>query len=190
MVLVAQDTASIFMAEGISVTERSVTDFQDGKKLIGTEGIDKLSDAISGLKINIVPTLGILAGDKDDPGQEDKSVWKAVGISQDSSVKALLTDRVKSTLDYLIPIVTDSARGRFIPLKKVELHGYVDREEGSEQVIVRILTTVNPDMAYRFWKYLGARIQTAISHAPTIIQDIAIERISFEVESIEDVTTV
>jgi hypothetical protein len=100
----------------------------------------------------------------------------------DQSASDLLTDRVSAALDRLVAIAEQTASKRFIPISRIEIRGYVDPEESTEEIVVRIWTKVGLKDAYKFWDYLGIAVEDAIRCFPGGLQRVAVERISFEVE--------
>jgi hypothetical protein len=99
----------------------------------------------------------------------------------DPSARPMLTDRVCMTLDRMIPLLKGEARRSFIPVSKVEVRGFVDPEEDTEEVVVIQWVEVSPQAALAYWDKLGSMIEFWIGFLPDELARIAIERLSFEV---------
>jgi hypothetical protein len=85
------------------------------------------------------------------------------------------------TLDRIIPLLKGEARRSFIPVSKVEVRGFVDPEEDTEEVVVVQWVKVSPQAALAYWDKLGSMIEFWIGFLPDELARIAIERLSFEV---------
>jgi len=108
-------------------------------------------------------------------------------IAVEDSAKPLITDLVSDTLYALLNQAIFAARIRFIPIDHIDLKGYIDRDEDTKLIIANILVNTDNETAFRFWTYLGLFVQDYIdTRLPTKLRDLAVERISFEVEALED----
>jgi len=85
------------------------------------------------------------------------------------------------TLDRMLPLLKGEARRSFIPVSKVEVRGFVDPEEDTEEVVVIQWVEVSPQAALAYWDKLGSMIEFWIGFLPDELARIAIERLSFEV---------
>jgi hypothetical protein len=99
----------------------------------------------------------------------------------DPSARPMLTDRVCMTLDRIIPLLKGEARRSFIPVSKVEVRGFVDPEEDTEEVVVVQWVKVSPQAALAYWDKLGSMIEFWIGFLPDELARIATERLSIEV---------
>ena len=122
--------------------------------------------------------------------------WPYVGVSQaielcvpriepetiiDPSARPMLTDRVCMTLDRMLPLLRGEARRSFIPVSKVEVRGFVDPEEDTEEVVVIQWVKVSPQAALAYWDRLGSMIEFWTDFLPDELARIATERLSIEV---------
>ena len=99
----------------------------------------------------------------------------------DSSARPMLTDRVRMTLDRILPLLKGEARRSFIPVSKVEVSGFVDPEEDAEEVVVTQWVKVSPEAALAYWDKLGSMVEFWIDFLPDELARIATERLSIEV---------
>ena len=122
--------------------------------------------------------------------------WSYVGVSQtvepylsriepkmiiDPSAHSMLTDRVRMTLERMFPLLESEARKSFIPVSKIEVRGFVDPEEDTEEVVVTQWVKVSPQAAMAYWDRLGSMIEFWIDFLPDELVRIATERLSIEV---------
>jgi hypothetical protein len=122
--------------------------------------------------------------------------WLYVGVSQtiepyvpriepetiiDPSAHSMLTDRVRLTLIRMLPLLKSEARKSFIPVSKVEVRGFVDPEEDTEEVVVIQWVKVSPQAALAYWDRLGSMVEFWIDFLPDELARIATERLSIEV---------
>ena len=97
------------------------------------------------------------------------------------SARPMLTDRVRMTLDRMLPLLRGEARRSFIPVSKVEVRGFVDPEEDTEEVVVTQWVKVSSQTALAYWDRLGSMIEFWIDFLPDELARIATERLSIEV---------
>ena len=99
-----------------------------------------------------------------------------------ASVRSMLTDRVKETLGRLLPVMAKAAHRDYIPVERVEVMGFVDPEEDSEEIVVIQLVNTSPEKAMAYCDNLGATIESWTDNLPDRLAEIAQERISIEVQ--------
>jgi len=107
----------------------------------------------------------------------------------DPSASPILTDRVRATIDHLLVLLEREARRSFVPVSKIEVSGFVDPEEDTEEVVVTQWVNVSPQFALDYWDRLGATIEVWIDFLPEELTRVAAERLAIEVRWNVDDTT-
>lgn len=97
------------------------------------------------------------------------------------SARPMLTDRVRATLNRLVVLLERQARQNFIPIDKIEVDGFVDPEEDTEEVVVTQWVRISAEAALDYWDRLGATLEAWIDLLPEELARIAAERIAVEV---------
>ena len=126
----------------------------------------------------------------------DYNPWLYAGVSQvsepyaprfqpetiiDPSVRPMLTDRVRLTLDRILLLLEGEARRSFIPVSKVEVSGFVDPEENTEEIVVTQWVGISAQAALAYWDKLGALVEFWIDFLPGESARIVTERLAIEV---------
>lgn len=106
------------------------------------------------------------------------------------SARPILTDRVQATLDRLLVLLEREAQRSFVPVSKIEVSGFVDPEEDTEEVVVTQWVKVSTQTALEYWDRLGAAVEVWIDFLPERLAEVAVERIAIEVRWDIDDTTV
>lgn len=99
----------------------------------------------------------------------------------DPCARPMLTDRMLQILDRLLVLLKREARRSFIPVSKIEINGFVDPEEDTEEVVVTQWVKVRAEVALDYWDRLGATFEVWIDFLPDILTGIAAERLAIEV---------
>ena len=73
------------------------------------------------------------------------------------------------------------AHRNYMPVSRIEVSGFVDREEGIEEIVVTQLVKVSPRSALDYWDRLSAIVMVWFSSLPDELANIATERFSIEV---------
>lgn len=105
-----------------------------------------------------------------------------VQIVWDPSVRALLTAAVRQTLNALLPHLERLAAEEPSPVTRIEVRGYVDPEEGSKQVVIRVWTDLPAEPALDYWDRLGEAFDTWLGTLPPRLARVAAEQIHLSVE--------
>lgn len=67
-------------------------------------------------------------------------------------------------------------------MKRVEISGYVDPEEGAgDEVVVTQWVDLPPDEALEYWDKLEASVEALIDQLPSELASIAVDRVAIEV---------
>lgn len=98
------------------------------------------------------------------------------------SVENMLTDRVRETLERLYPELELAARRSFIQVSKLEVSGFIDQDDDSEEVVVTQLVNAPAYAALSYWDKLGLILETWIKSLPDELKYIANRRIAIEVQ--------
>ncbi|MFQ5886064.1 MAG: hypothetical protein ACE5II_02390 [Anaerolineae bacterium] len=97
------------------------------------------------------------------------------------SARPMFTDRVRATLNRLVVLLEREARQNFVPVDKIEMDGFVDPEEDTEEVVVTQWVRISAEAALDYWDRLGATLEAWIDLLPEELGRIAAERIAVEV---------
>lgn len=97
------------------------------------------------------------------------------------SAKHLLTDRVRATLRRLFPVIQDLVRRELVPVRKIELFGFRDPEEGWQELVVSLSVKLPEREALLLWDKLGHMIEGQMEFLPGYMVDILYDRICIEV---------
>lgn len=108
-------------------------------------------------------------------------VTKEPDIRYSPSVRTMLTDRVQHTLNFLLPALKKEARRSFIPLTRIEVRGFVDPEEDTQEVVIVQWVNVSPEMALDYWDKLSFTVDAWAKSLPQDLASIIEERIALEV---------
>lgn len=99
----------------------------------------------------------------------------------DPSASPMLTDRMREILSSLLGLLGREARKRFLPVRKIEVRGFVDPEEDEGEIVVTQWVKVPQDTALAYWDRLGAPVEAWISSLPKRVAGIAADRLAIEV---------
>jgi hypothetical protein len=81
------------------------------------------------------------------------------------------------------------ARRSFTPVSKIEVSGFVDPEEDTQEVVATQWVKVPPQAALDYWDKLGAAIEAWIDFLPDELAEVAIEQLAIEIRwDIDDTT--
>lgn len=80
-----------------------------------------------------------------------------LATDMDKSVQLMLSDRVRSSLDLLLPWLSDFLSKHNVKVKSdnIGITGFVDLEEGEEQVVVSLEVMLPDSRVMGFWDFLG-----------------------------------
>lgn len=175
-------SSSTLFQDQVPAIRRSIFDYTDPEISIGLPeqkasfGEDPFGEALSQNATSLTPSK-----------TTNTEFTAPPRIAVEDSAKPLITDLVSDTLYALLNQAIFAARIRFIPIDHIDLKGYIDRDEDTKLIIANILVNTDNETAFRFWTYLGLFVQDYIdTRLPTKLRDLAVERISFEVEALED----
>ena len=82
------------------------------------------------------------------------------------SARSMLTDRMQSTINRLLPALGRVAEKNYISVSKVEISGFVEPEEGDQEVVVTQWVKVSPQVALEYWDKMGAAVEAWIEFLP------------------------
>lgn len=99
----------------------------------------------------------------------------------DVSAKPMLTDKVQEALDWLFGILPQVAEENFVFVTRLEVSGFVDPEEDSQEVVVTEWVKVSHQYALDYWDRLCDSIEMFTKYIPEDLADILNERVSIEV---------
>jgi hypothetical protein len=97
------------------------------------------------------------------------------------SARPMLTDRMHEVLKRLISLLEREARQNFISVDKIEVSGFVDPEESTEEVVLTQWVKISAEAALDYWDKLGATLEAWIDLLPEELARIAAERMAVEV---------
>lgn len=97
------------------------------------------------------------------------------------SARSLLTDRMEAALLRLIPLLESEARRSFVPVTKIEVTGFVDPEEDTDEVVVTVWVKLSPPEALNYWDKLGGSVELWTDYLPADLAEVAEERLAIEV---------
>jgi hypothetical protein len=177
-------SSSTLFQDQVPAIRRSIFDYTDREVTIGLPdqrssfGDDTFVEAVS-------QNTSSLATSND---KTTKTAFTAPPrITVEDSARPFITDLVSDTLYALLNQAIFAARIRFIPIDHIDVKGYIDRDEDTKLIIANILVNTDSETAFKFWTYLGSFVQDYIdTRLPSRLRDLAVERISFEVEALED----
>lgn len=115
---------------------------------------------------------------------------KPQSVIVDRSARPIITDRRQIVLEHLLPLLERTARKSFMPVSKIEVKGFVDPEEDTEEIVVIQWVKVTPDAALNYWEKVGAVIGHWTGYLPEPLRAEAIEHIAFEVRWETDGTAI
>lgn len=106
----------------------------------------------------------------------------------ESSVAQMLTDRVRPVLEQVLHVLRDQAALSSVSVTRVEVEGFSDPEEDSQQVVVAQWVDLPPEQALDYWEQLSARVGLWSQLLPEHLVRIVSERMAIEVwwETAED----
>jgi hypothetical protein len=108
-------------------------------------------------------------------------------LREHPSAKPLITDRVRIALyQYLLPFIDAVAREHFVKVLRLDVFGFTDPEEGSQEIVVIQLVHLHSDHALRYWDQLSWAMGNWILSVPNPFRSIVDDRISVEVRWIDD----
>jgi hypothetical protein len=98
----------------------------------------------------------------------------------DASARPFMTRRIMSVLKRLLPVMNQAAADAAVQVLETEIHGYVDPEDGSRELVITQRVRLGADAAMQYWDRLGAAVQhwassLTDSRAATLVDQIAIE---------------
>ena len=102
-------------------------------------------------------------------------------LRDDASVRHLLTNRVKQSLNWLLDLLRSHAQLSQVSVIKVEVTGLADPEEPFEELIVRQWVDLGGEQALDYWDQLGAAIEAWSRFLPDYLETIVCERIAVQV---------
>ena len=109
--------------------------------------------------------------------------WSAqTKVERHPSALPYVTDRVREVLDAILPLLELEARRNYVPVRKIEIRGYKDPEEGVSEVVVRQWVDLPGKAAMDYWERLGAAIEAWIDTLPPRLKSTALERVRVSVE--------
>ena len=97
------------------------------------------------------------------------------------SARSLLTDRVQTTLNRLLPMMERVIRLERVPVQKLELFGFRDPEEDWQELVVSLSVNLPESQALLLWDKLGHTIEGRMEYLPRYMVNILYDRISIEV---------
>lgn len=97
------------------------------------------------------------------------------------SVDHMLTDRVKEVLDTLLPLLKKQARLNFVAVTRVEVEGFLDPEEQSEEVVITQWVQLPPRQALTYWDRLAIAVQRWIDCLQQQSARVTLQRIAIQV---------
>lgn len=112
---------------------------------------------------------------------EEQRRWPRVHFTCLPSAESLLTDRVQATLVRLFPIMERVIHLERVPVQKLELFGFRDPEEGSQELVVSLSVNLPEPEALLLWDKLGHAIKGMMEYLPSYMVNILYDRISIEV---------
>ncbi|MDO8673785.1 MAG: hypothetical protein Q7O66_20435 [Dehalococcoidia bacterium] len=68
-----------------------------------------------------------------------------------------------------------------MPVSKIEVSGFVDPEEGTEEVVVTQWVRVSRQTALEYWDRLGPSVEVWVDFLPERLARVVTERIAIEV---------
>ncbi len=81
----------------------------------------------------------------------------------------------------LIPLLESEARRSFVPVTKIEVTGFVDPEEDTDEVVVTVWVKLSPPEALNYWDKLGGSVELWTDYLPADLAEVAEERLAIEV---------
>lgn len=126
----------------------------------------------------------------EEDAQLDVASWEAdlpepmprTEVVFDPSAQSYLTDRVREVIDRMLPFLEHQARSNFVPVEMVMIRGYVDPEEGWNEIVVCQWVKLRGREALRYWDRLGAAFALWTKHLPARLTHTARERIRLAVD--------
>lgn len=103
-------------------------------------------------------------------------------VVEDPTALPFLTDRVRETVSAMLPILEREAQKNGVPVRKVEIRGYKDPEEGVSEVVVRQWVDLPGGAAMEYWDRLGLVLDAWIDTLPPRLKSTALERVRVSVE--------
>lgn len=99
-----------------------------------------------------------------------------------ASAKPLLNSDVESILPSLLQTLERKARQEHIPVRQVDITGFIDPEEDTRQVVVTQCVIAPAQLALDYWDALDAPLENWTASLPENLQAIATEQIAVVVE--------
>ena len=97
------------------------------------------------------------------------------------SARSLITSKVETALYSLLPFIEREAQRNYIPVSKVEVSGFVDPDEGDQEVVVIQWVDISQRVALDYWDKLGSAIDTWVEYLSEDLKNIVNERLAIEV---------
>lgn len=107
--------------------------------------------------------------------------FEAPPIVTDPSALPLLTDRVQNALQSFRSFLAHEARRNGIPVSKIEVRGFSDPEEDTQEIVVSQWVKVPADMALDYWDQVGAAFECWLTTQPVAIAQLLQERMALEI---------
>lgn len=97
------------------------------------------------------------------------------------SADLLLTDRANEILAEMLPFLKRQALWRFVPVSSVVIHGFVNPEDRTEELIVTQWVALSPREALDYWDRLAFALRAWGNRFPEHPTNVALDQISVEV---------
>jgi hypothetical protein len=97
------------------------------------------------------------------------------------SAELRLTDRNKKVLEDLLPFLRRQALWRSVPVSKVEIHGFVNPEDRSEELVVTQWVALSAQEALQYWDRLADALRAWSNRLPRHPLRLAFDQIGIEV---------
>jgi hypothetical protein len=99
----------------------------------------------------------------------------------DRSATHMLTDRVRNAIDGLVPLLQQHAARNYVRLHGIDLSGFTDPEDDSQEVVLSLHVGLSPSATLRYWDKVGEAIERWTSTLPPELQTVMYERLAIEV---------
>lgn len=121
---------------------------------------------------------------------EPTKVKLPLGPSIHPSAGPILAGEIEPLLRGYLQVVEGFAQRHSIPISKVEISGFQDPEEGSQQLVVAIWMRLPTKDAMERWHAMGRALENWVNGLPELEAETVAEWIAMEVYSdVEEVTT-
>jgi hypothetical protein len=111
-------------------------------------------------------------------------------VTYHPSADLRLTDRTNDVLDDLLPFLKRQALWRFVPVSKVEIHGFVNPEDRSEELVVTQWVALSPQEALVYWDRLAHALRAWSNRLPRHPARVALDQIGIEIRWEKHVSSV